>query len=66
MLCKKHGGLHKTHNTCDCHHFNKDGTPIKRNGGAGKPNLEEKGREGANFAQIFCAELRKAFRKHTQ
>ena len=33
-LCKKHGGLYKSHNTRDCHKFNPDGTPIKRNGGA--------------------------------
>jgi hypothetical protein len=24
-LCKKHGGVYTTHNTCDCHHFEKDG-----------------------------------------
>ena len=28
MLCKKHGGPHKSHNTHDCCCFNKDGTPI--------------------------------------
>ncbi len=25
-LCKKHGGAHTTHNTCDCHRYEKDGT----------------------------------------
>ena len=25
-LCKKHWGGYTTHNTCDCHHFEKDGT----------------------------------------
>jgi hypothetical protein len=34
-LCKKHGGPYKSHNTRDCHKFNLDGTPIKRNGGIG-------------------------------
>jgi hypothetical protein len=34
-LCKKHGGLHKSHNTRDFRKYNFDGTPIKRNGGAG-------------------------------
>jgi len=34
-LCKKHGGSHKLHNTRDCHKYNPNGTPIKRNGGAG-------------------------------
>ncbi len=24
-LCKKHGGAHTTHNTCDCHRFKKGG-----------------------------------------
>eukprot|EP00804_Cyclotella_cryptica_P008289 CCRYP_016489-RA/>CCRYP_016489-RA protein AED:0.39 eAED:1.00 QI:0/0/0/1/1/1/2/0/392 len=36
VLCKKHGGPRKSHNTHDCRHYNKDGTPIKKNGGAGK------------------------------
>jgi len=34
-LCKKHGGQHKSHNTRDCRKYKPDGTPIKRNGGAG-------------------------------
>eukprot|EP00804_Cyclotella_cryptica_P020838 CCRYP_011449-RA/>CCRYP_011449-RA protein AED:0.36 eAED:0.63 QI:0/0/0/1/0/0.33/3/0/453 len=34
VLCKKHGGPHKSHNTRDCRCYNKDGTPIKKNGGA--------------------------------
>ncbi len=25
-LCKKHGGAHTTHMTCDCHEYEKDGT----------------------------------------
>ena len=37
VLCKKHDRLHKSHNMHDCCCFNKDGTPIKKNGGAGKP-----------------------------
>jgi hypothetical protein len=65
VLYKKHGGPHKSHNTRDCHHFNKDGTPIKKNGGTGKPNSKEKGHKGVNFAQIFHAELKKAFCKHS-
>jgi putative hemolysin len=35
-LCKKHGGPHKLHNTHDYCKYNHDGTPIKRNGGAGR------------------------------
>jgi hypothetical protein len=63
VLCKKHGGAHKTHNTRDCRRYNKDGTPIKKNGGAGKSHPKEKKPEGVNFAQIFRTELRKALRK---
>eukprot|EP00804_Cyclotella_cryptica_P003036 CCRYP_006032-RA/>CCRYP_006032-RA protein AED:0.40 eAED:0.83 QI:0/0/0/1/1/1/3/0/432 len=63
VLCKKHGGLHKSHNTRDCRRYNKDGTPIKKNGGAGKPSSKERKPEGANFAQIVRAELKKALRK---
>jgi hypothetical protein len=53
VLCKKHGGAHKTHNTSDCRRYNKDGTPIKKNGSAGKPQSKEKKPESVNFAQIF-------------
>jgi hypothetical protein len=63
VLCKKHGGAHKTHNTHDCRRCNKDGTPIKKNGSAGKPHSKEKKPESVNFAQIFRSELRKALRK---
>eukprot|EP00804_Cyclotella_cryptica_P002090 CCRYP_006517-RA/>CCRYP_006517-RA protein AED:0.47 eAED:0.47 QI:0/-1/0/1/-1/1/1/0/105 len=63
VLCKKHGGPHKSHNTRDCRRYNKDGTPIKKNGGAGKPHSKERKPEGANFAQIVRAELKKALRK---
>ena len=34
-LYKKHGGPHKLHNTRDCRKYNSEGTPIKKNGGAG-------------------------------
>eukprot|EP00804_Cyclotella_cryptica_P024682 CCRYP_001682-RA/>CCRYP_001682-RA protein AED:0.40 eAED:0.83 QI:0/0/0/1/1/1/2/0/439 len=60
VLCKKHGGPHKSHNTRDCRRYNNDGTPIKKNGGAGKPHSKERKPEGANFAQIVRAELKKA------
>jgi hypothetical protein len=60
VLCKKRGRPHKSHNMRDCHCLNKDGSPIKKNGGAGKPNSKEKGSEGANFEQIFHMELKKA------
>jgi hypothetical protein len=58
VLCKKHSRPHKSHNTCNCHHFNKDGTPIKKNGGTGKPDSKEKGSKGVNFVQVFRVELK--------
>ena len=66
VLCKKHGGPFKSHNTRDCRRFNKDGTPIKNRGGASKPQASKKGPEGANFAQLVRAEIKKAFRKHAR
>ena len=29
VLYKKHGGMHSTHNTGECHKYEKDGTPKK-------------------------------------
>ena len=52
---------HTSHNTRDCRRYNKDGTPIKKNGGAGKPHSKKA--EGANFTQIIQAELKKALCK---
>ena len=43
----------------------KDGTPIKKNGSAGKPHSKERKPEGINFAQIFGTELRKALCKES-
>jgi hypothetical protein len=63
VLCKKHGGMHKTHNTRDCRWYNKDGTPAKKNGGAGKSNSKERKPEGVNFAPIFRTELKKVLHK---
>jgi hypothetical protein len=53
VLCKKHGGMHKMHNTHDCRRYNKDGTPIKKNGSANKNPSKERKLEGVNFAQIL-------------
>ena len=57
-----------THNTFECCHFNKNGTPIKRDGGAGtsdtkKPHSKERGHNGTNFAQIIQAGLKKELHK---
>ena len=73
-LCRKHDGPHKLHNTCDCRKFNSDGTPTKRNGGAGSAQRNEhadknqsstREHEGANYAQIICKEVKKAFHKQS-
>eukprot|EP00804_Cyclotella_cryptica_P031136 CCRYP_011743-RA/>CCRYP_011743-RA protein AED:0.47 eAED:0.47 QI:56/-1/0/1/-1/1/1/0/83 len=42
----------------DCRRYNKDGTPIKKNGGAGKPGLKERKPEGTNRPDCR-AELKK-------
>ena len=42
----------------ECHHFNKDGTPTKGHGGAGRPQKERKSK-GMNLAQIVHMELKK-------
>jgi hypothetical protein len=60
-LCKKHGGVHTTHNTKECRRYNSDGTRKKtvNNPKADKPSRDK---DGMNFAQIIRAETRKAVR----
>ena len=66
VLCKKHGGPFKSHNMHNCHHFNKDGTPIKNRGGTSRPEHNKKGPEGMNFIQLMCTKIKKALSKHTR
>ena len=66
VLCEKHGGPFKSHNTRNCQCFNKDGTPIKNHGGAIRPQSNKKGPEGANFGQLMRTKIRKALHKHTR
>jgi hypothetical protein len=56
------------------HKYKHNGTPIKRNGGAGsaqrnrhtdRNRSNQREREGANYAQIIHDEVKKAFRKHS-
>ena len=61
---KKEWDAQKTNNTHDCCRYNTEGTPIKKNGSAGKSHSKERKPEGVNFAQIFRTELRKALRKN--
>eukprot|EP00804_Cyclotella_cryptica_P017472 CCRYP_017393-RA/>CCRYP_017393-RA protein AED:0.70 eAED:0.41 QI:0/0/0/0.5/1/1/2/0/179 len=63
VLCKQHGGPHKSHNTRDCRHYNKNSTLIKKTAGAGKPHSKERKLEGANFAQTVWAKFKKALHK---
>ena len=49
VLCKKHEGPLKSHNTRDCRHFNKDGMPVKNCGGTSRPQPNKKGQEGATL-----------------
>jgi hypothetical protein len=74
ILCKKHGRPYKSHNTRDCCKFNLNGTPIKKNGGAGstqrnghtdKHHSKDRECKRANFAQIICNEVKKAFGKQS-
>ena len=53
-LCKKHGGGHNTHNTCDCYWYNSQCSA--------RPCQKECNPQGANNAQIVCMKCKKAFR----
>ncbi len=63
-LCKKHGGAYTTHNTRDCHRFEKDGKeksnfpPTKKDRKKGNP-------VNHNFAQLTkkIEKLKKALKK---
>ena len=52
-LCKKHEGIHTTHNT-------KITISHKKAGGVPKPNNPASGMDGINFAQLIYAETIKA------
>ncbi len=66
-LCKKHEGVYTTHNTCDCHRFEKDGKEksdfrIAKKGGK-KGNLINH-----NFMQLTkkIKKLKKALKKSSK
>ncbi len=50
-LCKKHGGVYTTHNTCDCCRFKKDGKE-KSNFRATKKGGKKANPVNHNFAQL--------------
>jgi hypothetical protein len=63
-LCKKHGGVHTTHNTGECHKYKKDGMATSRNCTA-KKSRKKKYPVNQNFAQLTkkIKKLEKALKK---
>jgi hypothetical protein len=51
ILCKKHGGAYKTHNTCDCRRFEKDGME-KSDFRAAKKGVKKPNPTKQSFAQL--------------
>jgi hypothetical protein len=62
-LCKKHGGMHKTHNTSQCRKYNADGTRKKDLNQSGSG--ESKKTKGHSYAQLSkqCEKLKKKLKK---
>ncbi len=63
-LCKKHGGAHATHNTPECHRFEKDGKE-KSSFRAAKKGQYKSNPVNQNFAQLTnkIKKLEKALKK---
>ncbi len=63
-LCKKHGGAHTMHNTCNCHRFEKDGKE-KSSFHAAKKGRYKSNPINQNFAQLTkkIEKLEKALKK---
>jgi hypothetical protein len=63
-LCKKHGGAHTTHNTCDCRRFEKD-EKEKSNFHTAKKGRYKGNPVNQNFAQLTdkIKKLEKALKK---
>jgi hypothetical protein len=63
-LCKKHGGMHATHSTSECHKYKKDGTE-KSSFGAAKKGGKKKYPVNQNFPQLTkkIDKLEKALKK---
>jgi hypothetical protein len=63
-LCKKHGGAHTTHNTCDCRRYKKEGTE-KSSFRAAKKGGKKNYPVNQNFAQLTkkINKLEKALKK---
>jgi hypothetical protein len=63
-LCKKHGGAHTTHTTCECRKYEKDGTE-KSSFRAAKKSRKKNYPVNQNFAQLTekIEKLEKALKK---
>ncbi len=66
-LCKKHGGAHTTHNTCDCPRFEKD-RKEKSSFCAAKKSGYKSNPKNQNFAQLtnIIKKLEKALKKSSK
>jgi hypothetical protein len=66
-LCKKHGGTHTMHNTCDCHRFEKDGKE-KSSVCSAKKGRYKSNPVNQNFAQLTnkIKKLEKALKKSSK
>ncbi len=66
-LCKKHGGAYVTHNTCDCHRFEKDGKE-KSDFRTAKKDRKKGNPINHNFVQLTkkIKKLKKALKKSSE
>ncbi len=68
-LCRKHGSTHTTHNTGECHKYEKDGTPkqgFSKNAAIGQKHYGNGKKDHANsFVQFMehFSKLKKAVKK---
>eukprot|EP00804_Cyclotella_cryptica_P024101 CCRYP_007318-RA/>CCRYP_007318-RA protein AED:0.41 eAED:0.41 QI:0/-1/0/1/-1/1/1/0/96 len=64
-LCKKHGGMHTTHNTAECRRYNKDGTPTRGTCGQAARESHKDSRPKKSYAHVLaCMEkLEKSLEK---
>jgi len=64
-LCKKHGGVHATHNTLDCHRYDKDGKLKKGFGKGQRGSRASDKRTASAFTQLSAkiAKLKKTNEK---
>jgi hypothetical protein len=63
QLCKTHGGPHQTHNTHDCHRYDKEGKPLGnpagKSFGAKKPLKQFGGKKGLAYMTAMLEAIQK-------